>query len=99
MDFFLLVLNVLVVLSFERPGLVDDPLEQTPDGRFIQRPAVGGADILKDIGFALRDVNGSADGLLQASDDCCVHDALVQQLQDGAVEQVDAVAQVRNRRR
>src|SRR5712692_1925474 len=82
--------------ALDRAGFVQDALEQPPDGRIRQRPAVGLFDAFQDLAFALGLVKRQRGSLLQPPDFQRATRALVQQLDQLAVNLVDLAAPIVN---
>jgi hypothetical protein len=78
--------------AFEPAGLVDDALEQAPDGRSIERPRVEPLDVLENLVLAFRLVDGQAQGLFGLSDRERAGSSFVQEAHELLVELIDPTA-------
>src|SRR5207245_5614477 len=72
------------------PALVDDSLEDAPDGGGIQRPGVLPHHPLQDPGLSLRRVDGQPEGALHLADLHRARRAAVEQPHQLLVDHVDA---------
>ena len=71
---------------------IDDPLEETADGRAIQRTVAGVLHVMQDFLLAFRRIDGQAENAFNLADLDGVLGALVEQPDDHLVHAVDGVA-------